>query len=64
MLGDQIMASGKIAKQSVDALISSRHAGWLWDNGIKGFGAPVTKPGAVPFILQFRTSGRAARTRR
>lgn len=41
------MASGKITKQSIDALISSRGEGFLWDNGIKGFGARFTKTGAV-----------------
>ena len=38
--------------------------GFLWDDGIKGFGAKFTKSGAVSYILQFRMGGREARTRR
>lgn len=58
------MASGKITKRSVDALISIGVEGFLWDDGIKGFGAKITKSGAVSYILQFRMGGREARTRR
>ena len=36
----------------------------MWDDGIKGFGAKITKSGAVSYILQFRMGGREARTRR
>ncbi len=58
------MASGKITKRTVDALIASGSEGFLWDDGIKGFGAKITKSGAVSYILQFRMGGREARTRR
>ena len=58
------MASGKITKRTIDALIASRSEGFLWDDGIKGFGAKITKSGAVSYILQFRLGGREARTRR
>lgn len=58
------MASGKITKRSVDALISTRVESFLWDEGIKGFGAKITKSGAISYILQFRMGGREARTRR
>lgn len=58
------MASGKITKQSVDALITRRQEAILWDNGIKGFGAKVTKAGTLSYVLQFRMGGREARTRR
>lgn len=58
------MASGKITKKTVDALIASRKEGFLWDDGIKGFGAKITKRGAVSYILQFRMGGREASTRR
>lgn len=58
------MASGKITKRTIDALIASRSEGFLWDDGIKGFGAKVTRSGAVSYILQFRMGGREARTRR
>ncbi|MEQ1543094.1 MAG: site-specific integrase [Novosphingobium sp.] len=58
------MASGKITKRTIDALIGSRSEGFLWDDGIKGFGAKITKSGTVSYILQFRMGGREARTRR
>ena len=58
------MASGKITKRTIDALIASRSEGFLWDDGIKGFGAKITKSGAVSYILQFRMGGREASTRR
>ncbi len=58
------MASGKITKESVDALIARRQEAILWDNGIKGFGAKVTKAGTLSYVLQFRMGGREARTRR
>jgi len=62
--GGEKMASGKITKRTVDALIASRSEGFLWDDGIKGFGAKITKSGAVSYILQFRMGGREASTRR
>ena len=58
------MASGKITKRSVDAMALAGAEGFLWDDGIKGFGAKFTKTGAVSYILQFRMGGREARTRR
>lgn len=58
------MASGKITKRTIDALIASRSESFLWDDGIKGFGAKITKSGAVSYVLQFRMRGREARTRR
>jgi hypothetical protein len=58
------MASGKITKRSVDSLISTGAEGILWDDSLKGFGAKITKSGAVSYILQFRMGGREARTRR
>lgn len=58
------MASGRITKRSVDALISIGAEGFLWDDGLKGFGAKITKAGAVSYIMQYRMGGREARTRR
>ena len=58
------MASGKITKRSVDALMSAKSEGILWDDNLKGFGAKITKSGAISYILQFRMGGREARTRR
>jgi hypothetical protein len=57
-LGDQIIASGKITKRSVDALISARPEGFLWDNDIKGFGARITKSVALSYVLQFQMGAR------
>jgi Arm DNA-binding domain len=64
MLGDQFVASGKVTKRSVDALISHRRKGFLWDHVITGFGAKVTKSRVVFFVLQFRLGSREALTRR
>lgn len=58
------MASGKITKRCVDALMSAKSEGILWDDNLKGFGAKITKSGAVSYILQFRMGGREAKTRR
>jgi Arm DNA-binding domain len=58
------MASGRFTKRSVDALISSRPEGFLMDGGIGGFGAEITKSGAVSYVLQFRMGGRESRNRR
>lgn len=58
------MAIGKITKRTIDALIAQNAEGFLWDSGIKGFGAKITKAGAVSYVLQFRMGGREARTRR
>lgn len=58
------MASGKITKRSIDALIAGTESGILWDDSIKGFGAKRTKAGAVSYVLQFRMGGREAKTRR
>src|SRR3546814_18661174 len=64
VLGDQFMASGKITKRAVDALISSGQHDLLWDDSLKGFGAKRTKDGAVSYVLQFRLGGRESKTRR
>lgn len=58
------MASGKITKRTVDALAASRTDGFLWDDGIRGFGVRKTKSGSVSYVLQFRMGGREAGTRR
>lgn len=58
------MASGKITKRSVDAWIAQKFEGFVWDDGIKGFGAKFSKSGAVVYVLQFRMGGRESSTRR
>src|SRR3546814_17799135 len=58
------MASGKITKRSVYALISSGQHDILWEDSIKGFGAKRTKGGAVSYVLRLRMGGRESKTRR
>lgn len=58
------MASGKITKRSVDALIATHFEGFVWDDGIKGFGAKFSKSGGIVYVLQFRMGGRESSTRR
>lgn len=58
------MASGKITKRSIDSLIAKADEGFLWDSGLKGFGAKMSRSGSVSYILQFRMGGREAKTRR
>ena len=54
------MASGKITKRSIDAAIAAHFEGFVWDDGIKGFGAKFSRSGAVVYVLQFRMGGREA----
>ena len=58
------MASGRITKRTVDGWIAQRFVGFVWDDGITGFGAKFSKSGAVVYVLQFRMGGREASTRR
>ncbi|OBX19778.1 integrase [Erythrobacter sp. QSSC1-22B] len=58
------MATGKISKRTVDALHPSKTNQFLWDAGLKGFGAKITPAGAISYVLQFRMGGREASTRR
>lgn len=48
------MASGKITKRTVDSLIANAGGSFLWDNGLKGFGAKRSKSGSVAYVLQLR----------
>jgi hypothetical protein len=58
------MARGKITKRTIEALIATGAEGFVWDDVIKGFGARITKSGAISYVLQFRMGGREAQTRR
>src|SRR3989344_1330880 len=58
------MASGKITKRSIDAAIAAHFVGFVWDDGIKGFGAKFSRSGAVVYVLQLRMGGRVASRRR
>ncbi|MBD3775458.1 MAG: site-specific integrase, partial [Rhodobacteraceae bacterium] len=55
---------GKITKRSIDSLIARADEGFLWDSGLKGFGAKMARSGSVSYIFQFRMGGREAKTRR
>lgn len=58
------MAIGKINKRSIDALRAGDKNLFLWDTGLKGFGAKITPAGAISYVIQFRMGGREASTRR
>jgi hypothetical protein len=58
------MATGKITKQTLDALQSSEAEGFLWDEDLKGFGLRTTSSGSASYVLQYRMGGRESKTRR
>lgn len=58
------MATGKITKRTVDALLSATVEGLLWDEDLKGFGLKTTSRGAASYVVQYRMGGREAKTRR
>lgn len=52
------MATGKITKRSVDALLLAAIEGLLWDEDLKGFGLKTTSRGSASYVLQYRMGGR------
>lgn len=58
------MAKGKITKRSLDGWIAQNYEGFVWDEGIKGFGAKFSRSGAISYVLQFRMGGRETSARR
>lgn len=58
------MATGKVSKQTVDALKPGVAVSFLWDDRLKGFGVKATPAGALSYVLQYRMGGREAKTRR
>lgn len=58
------MASEKITKRTVDSCSVQGRDYFVWDDGLRGFGLKVTKAGAKVYVLQYRTGGRGAPTRR
>lgn len=71
MLGDYffgilsgIMATGKITKRTLDALLAAAVDGFLWDEDLRGFGLKTTSRGSASYVVQYRMGGREAKTRR
>lgn len=58
------MATGKITKRTVDALLLATVEGFLWDEDLRGFGLKTTSRGAASYVVQYRMGGREAKTRR
>lgn len=59
-----VMATGKIIKRTVDALISAGVADFLWDDALKGFGLKILPSGRATYVLQYRMGGAEAKSRR
>jgi len=58
------MATGKIIKRTVDALIATAAADFLWDDSLKGFGVKMLSSGKATYIIQYRMGGAEAKSRR
>jgi integrase len=62
------MATGKITKRVVDALIAdAKRAGRtliIWDAELTRFGVLATKTGAAAYVIQYRLGGRGAPSKR
>jgi integrase len=58
------MPTGRITKQSVDALKPGAGTTFLWDDKLKGFGLKLTSGGARTYVYQYRMGGREASTQR
>lgn len=54
----------KITKRTVEAAPVGAKDGFLWDEGLKGFGLKVTPAGRRVYILQYRVGGSEAKTKR
>jgi len=62
------MATGRITKRLVDALIAeAKRTGRTlitWDEDLTRFGVLATKTGAVAYVIQYRMGGRGTQTKR
>lgn len=58
------MATGRISRRTLDALLLAAVDGFLWDEDLRGFGLKTTSHGAASYVVQYRMGGREANTRR
>lgn len=58
------MATGKVTKRTLDALLAGGVSGFLWDEDLKGFGVKIGATGSASYVLQYRMGGREAKTKR
>lgn len=58
------MATGKLTKRTIDAIMPEERDLIVWDPDLRGFGLKVTPRGAKSYILQYRMGGRGHPTRR
>ncbi|WP_261934329.1 tyrosine-type recombinase/integrase [Sphingomonas bisphenolicum] len=58
------MATGRITKRTLDALLAAAVDGFLWDEDLRGFGLKTTSRGSASYVVQYRMGGREAKTRR
>lgn len=58
------MATGKITIAVLDSASYERGDRFIWDSALKGFGAKVNRNGSISFVVQTRTGGRKAGSKR
>jgi integrase len=58
------MPTGRITKQSVDAIAHGLADTFLWDDELRGFGVRTTRQGAKSYVFQYRMGGRETSARR
>jgi len=54
------MATGRITKRTLDALLSAGVDGFIWDEDLRGFGLKTTSRGSASYVVQYRIGGREA----
>jgi integrase len=58
------MATGRLTKRTLDALLANGVTGLLWDEDLKGFGVKTSSNGSASYVVQYRMGGRESKTRR
>lgn len=58
------MATGRLTKRTLDALLANGVTGFLWDEDLKGFGVKTSANGTASYVVQYRMGGRESKTRR